>query len=201
MIAVSRIQSNTLRSHEPLWRPQSHLFVTAIPATIAAWLFDPSSLTARITAACAGRFRVEVVAQRWQRAYVNETQRLGMPTYQIALVREVYLYCNDTPWVFARTVIPRRTLSGEQKHLAHLGSRSLGGVLFANPHLHRDPIEVACLTAPHRLYNKATARLATAPDHIWGRRSVFYLADKPLLVNELFLPTMPPYTSATAQEE
>jgi chorismate-pyruvate lyase len=26
------------------------------------------------------------------------------------------------------------------------------------------------------------------PEAIWGRRSVFYLAHKPLLVNEIFLP-------------
>jgi chorismate--pyruvate lyase len=198
MIDVTRMQKIATLSHEPLWRPSTHLFATTIPDDIAGWLFDPSSLTARIMAACAGRFRVEVVSQHWQRAYRNEMQRLGVSAQQIALVREVYLYCNDIPWVFARTVIPRRTLSGEQKHLACLGSRPLGAVLFADPHMHRDPIEVACLTAQHRLYGKATARLSVVPAQIWGRRSVFYLANKPLLVNEIFLPTMPPCGSATA---
>ncbi len=189
MIDVTMMHIPTLL-HEPLWRCRTHLFATTIPESIAGWLFDPSSLTARIIASCAGRFRVEVVSQRWQRAYRNETQRLGVPAQQIALVREVYLYCNDIPWVFARTVIPRHTLSGEQKHLAHLGARPLGAVLFADPHMHRDPIEVACLTVQHRLYSKAIARLATDPGQIWGRRSVFYLTNKPLLVNEIFLPTM-----------
>ena len=190
MSDLNNLQGMATLVREPLWRYRNQLFANVLPEAIAAWLFDPSSLTARIIAACPGRFHVEVVAQHWQRAYLNETQRLRMPVQQIALVREVYLYCNDTPWVFARTVIPRGTLTGKQKHLAHLGSRPLGAVLFADPQMHRDPIEVACLKAQHKLYAKATARLAAVPGEIWGRRSVFYLADKPLLVNEIFLPTM-----------
>ncbi len=42
-----------------------------------------------------------------------------------------------------------------------------------------------------RLFHTATARLKADPPSIWGRRSVFYLHDKPLLVSEIFLPGIP----------
>lgn len=173
---------------QPVWRNQKQMLITAVPSTIACWLFDPGSLTARVVAACQGRFRVEVLSQRWQRPGVNEARRLGMSLHEQALIREVYLHCNDTPWVFARTVIPRRTLTGRLKFLAHLGSKPLGAVLFADPHMHRDPVEVTSLSQTSRLYDKACARLTPLPATIFGRRSVFYLDNKPLLVNEIFLP-------------
>jgi chorismate--pyruvate lyase len=82
------------------------------------------------------------------------------------------------------------TLSGPQRHLANLGNKPLGAVLFADPHMQRDRIEVARLQAPHYFYLNAVQGLASVPDFIWGRRSVFYLNRKPLLVNEIFLPDM-----------
>lgn len=179
-----------MRMTQPVWRTQQQMFATAIPDAIACWLFDPGSLTARVIAACQGKFRVVVLSQSWQHASVEEAQRLAMPLPTRALIREVYLCCNDIPWVFARTVMPLRTLTGRQKFLAHLGSRPLGAVLFADPHMHRDPMEVACLSPQQRLFQQAMARSAPVESNIWARRSVFYLAKKPLLVNEIFLPAI-----------
>ncbi len=174
----------------PVWRTQQQMFATAIPAAIACWLFDPGSLTARVIAACPGRFHVEVLSQSWQRASVDEAQRLHMTLHERALIREVYLCCDAIPWVFARTIMPQRTLTGRQKFLAHLGARPLGAVLFADPHMHRDPMEVTHLSMRQQLFHKAMLRSPDAASDIWARRSVFYLGAKPLLVNEIFLPTV-----------
>jgi len=176
------------RARESVWRVATQIFNDDIPVQISCWLFDTASLTSRLTAACHGRFYVKVLTQHWCTPMLNEVQRLGMHVRHMALVREVLLYCDDTPWVFARTVIPRRTLTGRCKHLANLGSRPLGAVLFADPHMRRDAIEVAKLTAGQPLYARAVQALSYIPPSIWGRRSVFYLRDKPLLVNEIFLP-------------
>ncbi|MEJ2361799.1 MAG: chorismate lyase [Gammaproteobacteria bacterium] len=176
--------------HEPVWYFRRELRHGYAPQALSSWLFDPGSLTARLTANCPGLFRVEVQSQVWRSPQHNEIRRLGMRERQMSLIREVYLYCADRPMVFARTVIPRESLSGRQRHLAGLGSRSLGSVLFADPHMHRDEIEVARLRAGEGLYYKAVAILAKAPASIWGRRSVFYLDRKPLLVSEIFLPAV-----------
>jgi chorismate--pyruvate lyase len=38
------------------------------------------------------------------------------------------------------------------------------------------------------MFGRATRELKHRPQQIWGRRSVFRVGDKPLLVSEIFLP-------------
>lgn len=178
--------------YEPVWRTRSHMFAQSVPASMACWLYDSGSLTRRLQRACQSGFRVELIEQHWQRPMLNEAVRLGISANVLALVRQVCLYCNDLPAVYARTVIPAQTLSGSERHLAKLGTRPLGAVLFADPNMHRDEVEVACIQPGQRIFNSATSMLACVqsdlPNSIWARRSVFYLSNKPLLVNEVFLP-------------
>ncbi len=119
----------------------------------------------------------------------NEARRLGLRVHQRALIRQVHLVCNDQPWVFARTVIPFTTLRGPLRHLVRLGTRPLGAVLFADPHMRRDELEMACIGTDLSLFQRAI----TSPGEacVWGRRSVFYLRNRPLLVSEIFLPGIP----------
>jgi chorismate--pyruvate lyase len=90
--------------------------------------------------------------------------------------------------VFARTVIPVRTLRGRQRRLARLGTRPLGAALFADPHLKRGEVEIARLAPGDGIYEHAAVQ--GAADGVWGRRSVFTLKGKPLLVSEFFLPAL-----------
>ena len=175
-----------------MWRPIVRLSRSAIPEHYRAWLFDPSSLTQRVAAACGiCRFRVQVLAQAWQRPTPDERARLGLHNDTRALVRQVQLLCNDEPWVYARTVIPRTTLTGRERRLARLGNRSLGAALFADPTMQRETMEVTQLVSGQMLFDVATQNLASAATAIWGRRSVFRLSGKPLLVSEIFLSTIP----------
>ena len=175
-----------------IWRPARRLLRNVIPPETLAWLLDPASLTRRVLAVCHEGFRVEVVSQGWRVPLLNEAAVLGIRPGRLALVRQVFLLCNDRPWVFARTVIPRATLTGYERRLAHLRTRPLGEVLFSDPTMERGEVEVARLTAADGLYHAACARLDTRPEDIWGRRSLFTLRAKPLLVNEIFLPEIPP---------
>ena len=52
-------------------------------------------------------------------------------------------------------------------------------------------LEVAELLARHVLFSRAVQQLERAPDSLWGRRRLFYMDEKPLLVNEIFLPELP----------
>ena len=174
---------------EPVWRSRDMLMRHA-PTEISPWLFDQGSLTRRIILHCSKSFRVEVLSQKWQRPLLNEALRLGAHPEHHALIREVLLYCGDTPWVFARSVLPRKTLTGRRRFLGKLGSRPLGEILFSDPNILRDELEVAEIKKGQRMYRCATQSLELAPESIWGRRSVFYLHKKPLLVNEVFLPAI-----------
>jgi chorismate--pyruvate lyase len=156
---------------------------------IRAWLLDAGSLTDRMRAACTGRFSVRVLDQGWHRPRLDEARTLGMRRRgALGWIREVQLLCDGEPWVFARTVIPVATLKGAQRRLAHLGNRPLGAVLFADPGMRRDPVELTCIRPGQAMFATATQGLLSRPGGIWGRRSVFRVGGKPLLVTEVFLP-------------
>ena len=119
---------------------------------------------------------------------LNEAQQLNMRVSSFALVRQVHLLCDNKPWVFARTVIPPHTLRGKQRRLAKLGKKPLGAVLFADKSMKRTEMEIASIWPGQYLYQLATYHLPQTDQPIWGRRSVFYLNNHPLLVSEIFLP-------------
>jgi chorismate--pyruvate lyase len=118
-------------------------------------------------------------------------QLLGIRRGETAIIREVELYCEQTPWVFARTLIPASSLRGPARRLTMLGNRPLGEVLFNDPHMRSGRREVARLLPRHPLFQAAVASLEQKPEEIWGRRTLFYLGGQPLLVNEIFLPDIP----------
>ena len=183
---------NTCHRAEPDWHVASRLHRRDVPEPVLRWLLDPASLTRRIQSACHGCFRVEVLFQGWARPQHNETRELGMRTGSSGFVREVHLLCDGRPWVFARTIIPRTTLTGPRRCLTRLKSRPLGAVLFADPSMQRGPVEIARLSPCDKLYPTAIRHLTQRPETIWGRRSLFTLGGKPLLVSEIFLPGIPP---------
>jgi len=180
-----------MQKREPVWRSHKHVQRSRVPLDWWRWLIDPDSLTARLQCACNGRFHVEVVRQQWATPLHNESRVMGLPEGRRALLREVFLYCDEQPWVFARTILPATTLTGRERRLMHLGNKPLGAVLFADPGMRRSEVELACIRPGQRLFNQATKRLQASPKGIWGRRSVFWLHQKPLLVSEIFLPDTP----------
>ncbi len=181
---------------EPSWREAHSFFKNTAPKELQNWLTGRGSLTRRIICACNQSpkntgFRVAVIHQAWEKPSLSEAKLLGMKSNELGFVRQVYLYCGKQPWVYAKTVIPRATLHGELQKLTSLGTQPLGEILFANRHISRDAIQIANITQNHTLFNVATAKSTVTAISIWGRRSVFTIAEKPLLVSEIFLPNLP----------
>jgi len=162
-----------------------------LPKPAQDWLFDRCSLTLRLQRACSAandRFSVRVISQHRHRPQPDERRLLGMHEHEYALIRQVYLLCGEQRWVFARTVVPLRSLKGRGRCLANLGSRPLGAMLFADRSVRRGRMQVARLLPGIHVFDQAVAGLAVLPECIWGRRSLFHYAGRPLLVNEIFLP-------------
>jgi chorismate lyase len=91
---------------------------------------------------------------------------------QMMWSRRVLLCGHGRPWVAAHSLIPCSSVQGSLRQLVRLRDRPLGGFLFRHPQLRRDEPE-----------------LVRFSDH-WGRRSVFHLQGKSLLVAEFFLPAL-----------
>ena len=172
----------------PLWRPVRQWRRSNVPEKYLSWLIDPASLTERIIHSCTKDFRVQLLQQERARPSRNEAMALGMRIDSRALVREVQLLCGATPWVYARTVIPPVTLARKSRRFTALGARSLGAMLFADPSMTRGEVEIARLTPNDPLFHIAARHISGKQQVIWGRRSLFHLGGKPLLVSEFFLP-------------
>lgn len=175
---------------EPLWRPVNRSLRSELSPELVSWLIVTASLTRRLQQRCGGSFRVKVLEQRWRRPLFSERAVLDMADRVYALVRQVLLFCDSRPVVFARTIMPAATLNGARRRFAYLGDRPLGAMLFADRRIKRCDMEVARLDPGHALHDAAVGGGKSSAASIWGRRSVFLVEQRPLLVNEIFLPAL-----------
>lgn len=156
-----------------------------VPREVRTWLRDRGSLTKRLQRTCPpGGFATQVLFQGQGRPRSEEARLLGLRPGLRALVREVHLLCLDRICVYARSVIPYATLCGPRRRLACLGTKPLGAALFADPSLRRLAVEILAL----RPDTHGTRYQFRTSDPVWGRRSLFLIGNRPLLVAEYFYP-------------
>ncbi|MBL7000243.1 MAG: chorismate lyase [Gammaproteobacteria bacterium] len=172
------------------WFLPSQTLKHQIDSQVLSWLSDEGSLTLRLKNRCPDEFCVDVVGEEWSQPDPAEALLLAIAPNQKVLLRQVHLKCNDQLCVYARSVIPLETLQGKHQQLQHLGNKPLGEYLFANPSLKRSRIEWSKLTMDSSLYKVAMADQPASDQPIWGRRSLFQIDSKPLLVSEFFLPVL-----------
>ena len=174
------------RPHRDCWR--KHVIRLEDTAALRSWLCDPGSLTARIRARCQ-HFRVEVISQKLARPHRDEAELLGLRASEHAWLREVVLFADGVPVVYARSVLPRHNLRGGWRLFAGIGNRPLGAALFADPRIVRAPLRVHRFDARDARHGRAGKACGSTIDGpLWARRSVFRLRGRALLVCEVFLP-------------
>lgn len=172
------------------WR--AHLpFDADIPFNLRRWVTGEGSLTARLMAA-SEQFRVKRLAQSLQRPFADEWRTIGLIRPVPAITREVLLICDDVPAIFAHTIVDRHHAPRDWPFLRGLGERPLGGALFVDPRVRREPFQFARLGRDHPL-RQALARVVPAMRNVPmlpARRSVFRRGGGAMLVTEVFLPDL-----------
>jgi chorismate--pyruvate lyase len=160
-----------------------------IPPHIASWLFEAGSLTRRLRHLCGAEFRVRLLRQAWCKPFADEACILHLALGRRAVVREVALQWGERPLVVARSVIPAKTLKGVDRRLAHLGTRPLGEILFADPRLQKKSLELSEVGAAR--WRKELRADLDLGSRTWSRRSLYTLGrGHRLLVAEFFLPEL-----------
>ncbi|KLV07396.1 chorismate--pyruvate lyase [Photobacterium aquae] len=147
------------------------------------WLLELDSLSRRFERHCE-HFTVSLVEQGMLEhscLVPNERALIGDVD---CLQRKVVLLGDGVPWVYARTLIPMTTLTGQERDLAELGEMPLGFRVFTDRSARRDALEIA--------------RIAGGETGLWARRSRLWLNGKPLLVAEVFLQDAPMYKETQA---
>lgn len=163
----------------------------SLPPQLAPWLLEAASLTARLKRHCQ-KFRVQVLNE--QRTTLPVFLQSLLPATVDAQVREVILWCDGLPCVYAQSWLPQQTIQA-LRPLADLGERPLGDYIFQQPDLRRGKIEVAKLDIATLHADMALLPLP-AQTSCYARRSVFRLNGLPLLVAEVFLPALAQLDSA-----
>ena len=184
------------QSHDRFWNGAA----LGCPAALRPWLHDQGSLTQRIQQRC-DQFAVKPVRSGLARVAYDEAALLGIAPHRLAWSREVFLYADGQPVVFAHSTCASEHLRGAWQAMRGLGNRSLGSLLFTHPLVIRQPLHFKALRAHHPLHvGRVLTRqvyrepvglkpdLQDAPSPLWARRSLFTLHGAPLLVTEVFLP-------------
>ncbi len=167
---------------------------TSARGGLRRWLQASGSLSARL-AATGQRFSVQVLHQGRQPLARDEATALGLGTQRIGYAREVVLWVDDTPMVFARSVAAYRDSVGAWRSVRGLGSRPLADVLFKRLGITRQPLAFTRL--PHQSplrrdvarHWQAAACMPPMPAALLARRSVFLRHGAGLLVMEVFAAT------------
>jgi chorismate lyase len=166
--------TDSLFQLEARWQSAHQL---QLPAALQPWLLSQGSLTALLKSRCKS-FRLQLVAEHWQ-LLPDDLQQHWQQAQ--GLKRDVILWCNETPCIYAQSWLPESTLE-QLEPLARLGAQPLGEYIFQHNSLERGPIEVALLQAGMSL------PVVGEQPQLWARRSIFSVQQQPLLVQEIFLP-------------
>ncbi|RCS56723.1 chorismate--pyruvate lyase family protein [Parvibium lacunae] len=182
----------------------------AVPAGLSGaardWVVQTDSLT-RALQAC-GQFRVHCLHQGLAPVHADEWRALGLTRPGQVWQREVLLWLNDQPVVFAHTVVPLHHTAYDWPFFSELGHQSLGSALFSDPLIQRQALYFSHLLGKHPLLQKAQHALSTplnsgkltlassgpqaqfAHTGCYARRSVFTRRQARMLVSEVFLPAL-----------
>jgi len=167
-------QSATLK-FDYRWHPVHRVHKAKIPKVLWPWLVTDASLTDKLQKA--GALSVDVIEDTWGKATTREKKRLKLRPREAVRVRTVLLKIDDVAVIYARSIIPARSLIGRWRQIKHLKNKPLGGYLFKHRLLSRSPIEIAQLPA----------NLFINQNHgVWARRSVFHQFGPGILVSEAF---------------
>nr|WP_236663538.1 chorismate lyase [Aeromonas jandaei] len=141
-------------------------------------MLEPGSMTRRLRQHNS-HFSVEWLGNHQVSLTVDEQWLVDAPT-PAGICREVILHGDRGPAVLGWTLFADVALEGSG--LADLGEQPLGERIFGHEPARRDHLQVA------RFEIAANPRCPAAV--VWGRRSRLFLGPWPLLVHELFLPSL-----------
>ncbi len=176
---------SVLFRQEPLWQENRIGTRHQLPKPVQSWTYESGSLTQRLRAVYGEKVAVNVLFQDWRVPFLTERQLLHLHEQRLCLVREVLLHAENKPLILARTIIPAATIKIASS-LAHLGTRPLGEVIFSYPKLERIAMDVTLINPA--AWTQDTLAVADIQQPIWGRRTVYAIKHRQMLVSEFFLP-------------
>ncbi|CAB5711183.1 TPA: chorismate lyase [Aeromonas dhakensis] len=148
------------------------------PEALLPWLLEADSMTRRLRRHN-HHFSVQLLGNRSVPLDVDE-QQLVAADHPAGLCREVILHGDRGPALLGWTLFAEAALP--DSGLRELGEQPLGERIFGDEPARRDHLQLACFEIASNPWCPAGI--------VWGRRSRLFLGQWPLLVHELFLPSL-----------
>jgi len=167
------------------WMPLQQLPVKPDPQW-QHWLLDPGSLTQLLLGKSDGQFKVQLQSEAWVNIDSSSLAAKFGPVDSSHRFwsRKVILHGKGRPWVLAHTLVPEHSLCSPLRKIMQLKEQPLGEYLFSHPDLQRSAIDISPF---YETNDGNPAGLTSEPECSWGRRSLFFLFGKPVMVAEFFL--------------
>ena len=175
-----------LFNREPEWHEHRRGSQHHLPEAVQSWTYEAGSLTQRLRDYYGNAIAVSILFHQWRKPFLSERNQLHLPQSRYGLTREVILHTNGKPLLLARTIIPEETIKVAHRNLAHLGTRPLGEVIFSYPDLERITMDLVLIRPT--TWTPPAQEKANITQPIWGRRTVYAIQKRPMLVSEFFLP-------------
>ena len=175
-----------LFNHEPEWHEHRRGSQHHLPEAVQSWIYEAGSLTQRLRDYYGNAITVSILFHQWRTPFLSERLQLHLPQHRYGLTREVMLHTKGKPLLLARTIIPEATIKVAHRNLAHLGTRPLGEVIFSYPDLERIAMDLVLIKPA--TWTEQAQQKAHINQPIWGRRTVYAIHKRPMLVSEFFLP-------------
>ncbi len=132
---------------------------------------------------------VQLLGNRAVSLTVDE-QALVAVSATAGMCREVVLHGDGGPAILGWTLFAEAALQGGG--LQDLGEQPLGERIFGEAPARRDHLQLACFEIASNPWCPAAT--------VWGRRSRLFLGQWPLLVHELFLPSLSSHSLPSDKE-
>ncbi|MFQ2753136.1 chorismate--pyruvate lyase family protein [Aeromonas caviae] len=158
------------------------------PEALRPWLLEADSMTRRLRR-YNHHLSVQLLGNRAVSLTVDE-QALVAVSAPAGMCREVILHGDGGPAILGWTLFAEAALQGGG--LQDLGEQPLGERIFGEAPTRRDHLQLACFEIASNPWCPAAT--------VWGRRSRLFLGQWPLLVHELFLPSLSSHSLPSDKE-
>ena len=137
---------------------------------ILSWLNEPGSITSRIKSF--SDFKLKLLRDGPGEVDANEDD-LIISNYKENNIREVLLYSDEEPLIYAKSIIPLETIRLGLGVLGNLKENPLGDILFSNPEIKKE----------YMLFSKFESNKKI----FYGRKGIYTVKGFPFSVCEIFL--------------
>ena len=137
---------------------------------ILSWLNESGSITSRIKSF--SNFRLKLLRDGPGEVDATEDD-LIISNFEENNIREVVLYSDKEPFIYARSILPFETIRLGLGALGNLKENPLGDILFSNPEIKKKHMLFAKFESNKRIF--------------YGRKGIYAVKGYPFSVCEIFL--------------